>query len=150
MKIKKYVKRLYVEEAYCDKCGSLMEFSGMTLTSYPAQYPYHCTNAECDGVETFIGDEKPGVLKFEYEELNCPDCGKPLIVIDPDPESGMYYHICPFCIDDALKPTMTRGTPEQVGEALRKLADRWNTISVDLQDEIAELIAGPRPGEDDE
>lgn len=112
MKIKRYVKRLYVEEAYCDKCGSLMEFSGMTLTSYPAQYPYHCTNAECDGVETFVGDEKPGMLKFEYEELNCPDCGKPLIVVDPDPESGMYYHICPFCVDNALKPTFTRGTPE--------------------------------------
>ena len=76
MKIKKYIKRLYVEEAYCDKCGSPMEFSGMTLTSYPPQYPYHCTNEECDGVETFIGDEKPNTLKFEYEELNCPDCSK--------------------------------------------------------------------------
>jgi hypothetical protein len=150
MKIKKYVKRLYVEEAYCDKCGSLMEFSGMTLTSYPAQYPYHCTNAKCDGVETFMGDEKPGTLKFEYEELNCPDCGKPLIVTNPDPESGMYYHICPFCVDEELKPTFTRGTPEQVGEALKKLADRWKTIDVDLQDEIVELIAGSCPGGDNE
>ena len=96
------------------------------------------------------GEKATGSNMFEYEELNCPDCGKPLIVTDPDPESGMYYHICPFCIDEELKPTFTRGTPEQVGEALKKLASRWNTISVDLQDEIAELIAGPRPGEDDE
>lgn len=65
---RRYVKRAYVEEAYCDKCGSKMEHTGVVLTSYPAQYPYNCTNKDCDGHKTFWGDNRPGVLKFEYEE----------------------------------------------------------------------------------
>ena len=65
---RRYVKRAYVEEAYCDKCGSRMEHTGVGLTSYPAQYPYNCTNKDCDGHTTFWGDNRPGVLKFEYEE----------------------------------------------------------------------------------
>lgn len=64
---RKYVKRAYVEEAYCDKCGALMRHTGMVLTSYPAQYPFECSNPECDGRTTFWENEVPGVLKYEFE-----------------------------------------------------------------------------------
>lgn len=65
---KRYIKRAYIEEAYCDKCGSKMEHTGVVLCSYPAQYPYNCTNKECDGHTTFWGDNRPGILKYEFEE----------------------------------------------------------------------------------
>ena len=65
---KKYVKRAYVEEAYCDKCGTIMRHTGMVLTSYPCQYPFKCTNPECDGHVSFYEDEVPGVLRYEFEE----------------------------------------------------------------------------------
>ena len=65
---KKYIKRAYVEEAYCDKCGAIMRHTGVVLTSYPAQYPYECSNPECDGRITFWEGERPGRLIYEYEE----------------------------------------------------------------------------------
>lgn len=65
---RKYIKKLYVEEAYCDKCGSIMEPTGMVLTSCPAQYPYKCSNKNCTGYETFVGDERPGCIKYEFYE----------------------------------------------------------------------------------
>lgn len=65
---KKYVKRAYIEEAYCDKCGAIMHHTGMVLTSCPAQYPFECTNKDCDGRQTFWEGEVPGVLKYEFEE----------------------------------------------------------------------------------
>ena len=34
--------------------------------SYPVQYPYQCSNPNCDFTQTFVGDDKPGTLKFEY------------------------------------------------------------------------------------
>lgn len=65
---RKYIKRFYIEEAYCDKCGSIMEPTGMVLTSYPAQYPYKCSNKNCTECKTFIGDERPGCIKYEFYE----------------------------------------------------------------------------------
>ena len=65
---KKYVKRIYIEEAICDKCGSRMDHTGIVLTSYPAQYPYNCTNPNCDGHKTFWGENRPGILKYEFED----------------------------------------------------------------------------------
>lgn len=65
---RKYIKRLYIEEAYCDKCGSIMEFTGMVLTSYPAQYPYKCSNKNCTECKTFTEDERPGCIKYEFYE----------------------------------------------------------------------------------
>lgn len=65
---RKYVKRAYIEQAYCDKCGALMRHTGVVLTSYPAQYPFECSNPECDGQTTFWENEVPGVLKYEFEE----------------------------------------------------------------------------------
>ena len=65
---KKYIKRAYIEEAICDKCGAPMRHTGMVLTSYPAQYPFKCTNKECDGQETFYDYEAPGQIRYEFEE----------------------------------------------------------------------------------
>lgn len=59
---------MYIEEAYCDKCGTIMESTGVCLTSYPAQYPYRCTNPDCDGQETFWEGQLPGKLHYEFEE----------------------------------------------------------------------------------
>lgn len=65
---RKYIKKLYIEEAYCDKCGAIMEPTGMVLASYPAQYPYKCSNKNCTGYKTFVGDERPGCIKYEFYE----------------------------------------------------------------------------------
>lgn len=65
---KKYVKRLYIEEAYCEKCGAKLEYTGMAYLSFPAQYKYICSNKECDYTINFNQDNKPGTLRFEYEE----------------------------------------------------------------------------------
>lgn len=65
---KKYVKRAYIEEAYCDKCGAPMRQTGIVLASYPAQYPFECTNEDCDGRQTFWEENVPGVLRYEFEE----------------------------------------------------------------------------------
>ncbi len=65
---KRYIKRIYIEEAICDKCGSRMDHTGMVLSSWPEQYPYVCSNPECDGKATFYGYNKPGKLHYEYED----------------------------------------------------------------------------------
>ena len=65
---KKYIKQAYIEEAYCDKCGSILQPTGIALMSYPVQYPYQCSNPACDFTQTFYGDARPGPLKFDYEE----------------------------------------------------------------------------------
>ena len=65
---RKYIKRAYIDQAYCDKCGALMRHTGVVLTSFPAQYPFECSNPECDGRTTFWEGEVPGVLKYEFEE----------------------------------------------------------------------------------
>ena len=65
---KKYIKQAYIEEAYCDKCGSILQPTGIALMSYPVQYPYQCTNPDCDFTQTINGDDRPGTLKYDYEE----------------------------------------------------------------------------------
>ena len=65
---KKVIKRAYIQVAICDKCGSEMQSTGMCLTSYPAKYPYKCTNPDCDGHETFWEYNLPGKLIYEFEE----------------------------------------------------------------------------------
>jgi uncharacterized Zn finger protein len=32
----------FVEELYCDKCGTEMEQTGIVLTTDPPRYPYRC------------------------------------------------------------------------------------------------------------
>ena len=65
---KRYIKRIYIEEAVCDKCGARLEPTGFVLTTWPEQYPYKCSNPDCDGSQTFWGSECPGRLKYEFEE----------------------------------------------------------------------------------
>ena len=65
---KRKVKAIYLKEAICDKCGSPMESTGMVLSIWPEQYPYKCTNEDCDGHEIFWGYDRPGQLEYEFEE----------------------------------------------------------------------------------
>lgn len=65
---KRYIKRIYIEEAICDKCGATMESTGYVLSTYPAQYPYICTNPDCDFTTKFFGSDCPGQLKYEFED----------------------------------------------------------------------------------
>lgn len=73
MLTKRYVKKAYILEAYCDKCGSKMESAGVVYNTYPEQYPYKCTNKKCDGFITFQGNECPGKLLYEFEEVESPN-----------------------------------------------------------------------------
>ena len=65
---RRYIKRMYIEEAYCDKCGSPMLPTGAVLLTYPEQFPYHCTNPDCNWTTRFYGDERPGTIKYEFED----------------------------------------------------------------------------------
>jgi hypothetical protein len=65
---KRKIKAIYMLEAYCNKCGSPMVSTGMVYSTYPEQYPYACTNKECDGHETFWAYERPGKFEYEFEE----------------------------------------------------------------------------------
>lgn len=65
---KRYIKKMYINEAICDKCGSRMDHTGMVLTSWPAQYPYICSNPECGEQVTFYEYNKPGKLIYEFED----------------------------------------------------------------------------------
>ena len=65
---KRYIKRMYIEEAICDKCGAQLKPTGFVLTSYPEQFPYKCSNPDCDGHQTFYGSECPGRIKYEFED----------------------------------------------------------------------------------
>lgn len=67
---KKYIKRMYIEVPICDKCGAELKPTGMCLTSYPAQYPYKCSNPDCNECITFRENELPGRLRYEFEEDN--------------------------------------------------------------------------------
>ena len=65
---KKYIKRMYIEVAVCDKCGAELRPTGICLSTFPAKYPYECSNPKCDGYEMFIEGDLPGTLRYEYEE----------------------------------------------------------------------------------
>lgn len=60
---KKYIKRAYIEECVCDKCGIVMEPCNVVL-SYPPQYSYACLKCgeQCYTAERFDG------VKYEFEE----------------------------------------------------------------------------------
>ena len=64
---RKQIIKAYMKQAVCDKCGSEMRHTGMVF-SYPAQYPYKCTNSDCDGYEIFFEYELPGGIEYEFEE----------------------------------------------------------------------------------
>lgn len=63
---KRYIKKMYIEEAVCDRCGSLLEPTGTVLMSWPEQYPYQCP--QCGWTEYYHGGERPGTIKYELED----------------------------------------------------------------------------------
>ena len=67
---KRKIKAIYMLEAYCNKCGSPMVSTGMVYSTYPEQYPFRCSNSECDGRATFWAHEVPGKIQYEFEEDN--------------------------------------------------------------------------------
>ena len=67
---KRYVKRMYVEEAFCDECGSPMKFTGVVLTTWPEQYPYNCVNPNCNGHKIFYGDDWIICLPISTAQVN--------------------------------------------------------------------------------
>lgn len=60
---KKYVKRAYIEECVCDKCGTVMEPCNWVLTTYPIQFSYVCPNCN----ESVLTCERFDTLKYEFE-----------------------------------------------------------------------------------
>ena len=65
---KKYIKKAYILEAFCDKCGSPMIDDGIVYDTFPETYPYHCTNPNCNGKASFFAHECPGKLIYEFED----------------------------------------------------------------------------------
>lgn len=65
---KRYIKRMYIEVAYCDKCGAELRPTGVSYCTYPSQDEYICTNKECSKKYTFLGNNLPGTIKYEFEE----------------------------------------------------------------------------------
>lgn len=43
-----------------------MEPVGIVFTSYPALYPYKCSNKNCTECKTFTEDERPECIKYEF------------------------------------------------------------------------------------
>lgn len=64
---KKYVTRAYVEQAYCDKCGTIMRHTGVVYSTCPPLYPFKCVNDFCDGEASYYEYEVPGVIRYEFE-----------------------------------------------------------------------------------
>ena len=105
MVTKRYVKKAYILEAYCDKCGSEMISSGVVYDTYPEQYPYHCSNPNCDGRAVFAAHECPGQLQYEFEEAKKPSAFELAIMraknrIEPvrlERKLAIPDALCPYC-----------------------------------------------------
>lgn len=67
---KRYIKKAYINVAYCDKCGGPMVSAGFACLTSPPKFPYKCSNPSCDFVEIFEEYEQPGVIQYEYEVEN--------------------------------------------------------------------------------
>lgn len=102
---RKKIKYMYIEEAYCDKCGSKLEPTGAVLTSWPEQFPYVCSNKDCDFSTTFVGSDRPGMLKYEFEReiepieqttKKCPKCKSAFLKLTHI-HSDLDYYFCPAC-----------------------------------------------------
>lgn len=68
--------RKVVHRVYCDDCDIELEFDNVVLTSYPAQYPYHCPN--CGKVYTFW--ETYPWTEIIGDEVQVDHCGKEFYV----------------------------------------------------------------------
>lgn len=105
MVTKRYVKKAYILEAYCDKCGSEMISSEVVYDTYPEQYPYHCSNPNCDGRAVFTAHERPGQLQYEFEEVKKPSVHEFAIMqaknkIEPvrlERKLSIPDELCPYC-----------------------------------------------------
>ena len=56
---KRYIKRLYIEEAICDICGARLKPTGCVLDTFPVRHSYICSNNDCNGHAIFRDDELP-------------------------------------------------------------------------------------------
>lgn len=68
MIVKRKIIAAYMKQAVCNKCGAEMRHTGSVLLSSPAQYPYNCTNKNCDGHTIFWETNLPNQLRYEFEE----------------------------------------------------------------------------------
>jgi len=46
--VEEYPVKTFVAQLCCKKCGSVMNFTGTTLTSNPPWFPHACSNGECN------------------------------------------------------------------------------------------------------
>ena len=61
---KRYVKRMYIEEIYCDKCGGKLTPTGNVTYTYPQLHEYKCE--KCNDIQKL--KERCGQLKYEFED----------------------------------------------------------------------------------
>ena len=66
---KKYIKRFYIEEAFCDECGASLHPTNESLLTYPRQDEYICSNRDCRKRYYFRDGTQPGVVRYEFEEV---------------------------------------------------------------------------------
>jgi hypothetical protein len=66
---RKYIKRAYIEEIICDRCGSIMEPTGIVFP----QCSYRCSNKNCC-YHTVLTNFNPNEIKYEfYEDDEIPE-----------------------------------------------------------------------------
>ena len=68
---KKYIKRAYIVEAVCDRCGAPLVSTGRAYLTDPMKYPYICSNRSncgCYDEIVFYEQDRPGQIKYEFEE----------------------------------------------------------------------------------
>lgn len=86
---KRYIKRAYMIEAFCDRCGAPLRSTGRAYLTNPMKYPYVCSNAnECGCFDEiiFYENDKPGTICYEFYEDDFPR-------IEEDPGPFVYNQI---------------------------------------------------------
>ena len=61
---RKYIKRAYIEEIVCDRCGSIMEPTGIVFP----QCSYRCSNKDCC-YRTVLINFNPVLINFNPNEI---------------------------------------------------------------------------------
>ena len=65
MRKRRYIKRAYIEEIYCDKCGSKMAASSNIM--YPITYTFVCTNQDCCE-KTLVPEYELPIVRYEFDD----------------------------------------------------------------------------------
>jgi len=65
---------VYAVEYFCDKCGEVMMWNGVCLTSNPAQYPHVCVNGH---TKNFLCSYPRKA--YVYKEKVCPKCKNKIV-----------------------------------------------------------------------